>query len=161
MMAKIKLIENGNIFDSKCEILVNPVNTQGIMGKGLALEFKKRFPNNFNFYKRGCEEGYFVLYPIITASIDDDLLVEQGKVILNFKTKEKWCNPSKIEYIKEGMEQLVEWMQIYEFPQSIAIPALGCGLGGLAWKDVKKVIYDYLLFLDDDIYVEIYEPFKK
>lgn len=142
----IKFIK-GNIFDSDAEALVNAVNTVGVMGKGIALEFKKRFPKNFEIYKGVCDANML--------SIGDILIVEDGKTIINFPTKIHWRDNSKYEYIESGLRNLKEELKDLNIP-SVAIPALGCGLGGLDWKIVKKMIVDELNDCETCFYV--YEP---
>jgi len=137
----------GNIFDSNAEALVNAVNTVGIMGKGIALEFKKRFPKNFEIYKGVCDANML--------SIGDILIVHDGKTIINFPTKIHWRDKSKYEYIQSGLRNLREELKDLNIT-SVAIPALGCGFGGLDWKIVKKMIVDELNDCDTCFYV--YEP---
>lgn len=143
----IEIIQNGDIFNSKCEVITNPVNCYGVMGKGLALEFKKRFPDMFRHYQFLCYEGRLTL--------GNPWVYDFPRRILLFPTKQHWKYPSKIENIEKGLQHL-----IIKYPDiaSIAFPALGCGLGGLQWKDVKQVIIDQ--FENTDIFVELYEPEK-
>ena len=122
---------------STAEALVNTVNTVGVMGKGIALQFKEEFPANFATYKTACSTG--VLVPgklLITREINS-----QGieKIIVNFPTKLHWRNPSKYEYIRDGLAELAKALYEYNI-KSIAIPPLGCGNGGLNWDIVKKMI---------------------
>lgn len=120
---------HGDIFDSDCEALVNPVNCIGVMGAGLASQFKKHFPGNFQAYFEECGRQ---------AIVPGKLFVwpDNGKIIINFPTKDHWKNPSKLKFIEKGLDTLEK--QDYE---SIAIPPLGCGLGGLRWMDVKRLIH--------------------
>jgi len=143
---------NGDIFDSDAEVLVNPVNCVGVMGKGLALEFKKRFPNLFASYHEVCMEGKLKPGTLHTCL---DLLLS-GKTIVDFPTKVHWKDPSRMEYITSGLEALRMLVVNCEY-HSVAIPPLGCGLGGLDWNEVKNEIiktFDNL----PDIRVIIYEP---
>ncbi|MBH8599603.1 MULTISPECIES: macro domain-containing protein [unclassified Thermoactinomyces] len=138
----------GNILESDAEALVNPVNCVGVMGKGLALQFKKSYPSNFNQYVQACKAGKLkpgIVYPVF----------EQEKWILNFPTKRHWRQKSKLEYIEQGLQDLIRIIETKDI-QSVAVSALGCGLGGLNWDEVKKLIEQYLGSLDIDIYV--YEP---
>lgn len=137
----------GNIFDSDAEALVNAVNTVGVMEKGIALEFKKRFPQNFEIYKGVCDAKML--------SVGDILIVKDDKTIINFPTKIHWRDKSKYEYIQSGLRKLREELKDLNIT-SVAIPALGCGLGGLDWKIVKKMIVDELNDCDTCFYV--YEP---
>jgi len=134
------LLLRGDLFDSKCEVLVNPVNCVGVMGKGLALEFKARFPMVFAEYARLCSAG--ILRP------GKVILVEN---VLLFPTKDHWRDPSKLEYISDGLDDFAT--QTWSF-RSIAFPRLGCGLGGLDWPVVRQMMSDKLA--DLDLNVEIY-----
>lgn len=143
----------GNIIQADVEALVNTVNTVGIMGKGIALAFKKAFPNNFKIYKQLCEDKKF--------DIGDLLITNTGltrpKFIVNFPTKNHWRSRSKIEFIEIGMKELVKEIKERQI-KSIAIPPLGCGNGGLNWNEVKTVILRELEEVGNDVEVIIYEP---
>ena len=145
--------KKGNIFHSDCEALVNPVNCFGVMGKGLAADFKNHFPDNHGEYLRACDKKKIragVLLPF----------EEQGRWIINFPTKRHWKNPSLIEDIRAGLESL-KTLLIDKRITSIAMPALGCGLGGLRWKDVKRLIEDSFFGWPNNIKIEVYEPWGK
>lgn len=144
-------IKKGNIFSSETKALVNPVNTEGIMGKGLAFQFKKNFPKNYENYLNKCKKGEFF--------IGSDLIYtfENNKIIINFPTKQKWRENSKIEYIKIGLEKLKELIK-KENISSISIPPLGAGNGKLEWEDVKKLLIEFSRKLDQQTKVIIYEP---
>jgi O-acetyl-ADP-ribose deacetylase (regulator of RNase III) len=121
-----------DILTHNSEYIVNPVNCVGVMGKGLALQVKLKYPNVFRVYKEACNKG----------------LVKVGKMlvvdnIINFPTKQDWRNPSKLEWIESGLKDLRQLI-IDRNIQSISIPKLGCGLGGLDWHDVKPLIDKYL-----------------
>ncbi|HEY0088449.1 MAG TPA: macro domain-containing protein [Candidatus Lokiarchaeia archaeon] len=139
---------SGNIFENSAEALVNPVNCVGVMGKGLALEFKKRFPKNFEYYRKTCFE------PLGLVIGDLLLFKENEKWIVNFPTKIHWKDPSKIEYIQKGLKTLLQIVEEDRL-KAIAIPPLGCGLGGLNWNDVKKEIYE--VFEKENVEVFLYE----
>lgn len=140
----------GDIFASKAQVLVATVNCVGIMGKGLAKEFRQRFPEMYKEYVKVCKKGelrrgqlYF--YKDLHAQI------------LCFPTKDNWKGPSKYEFIEDGLKTLVKNYREWEIG-SIAIPPLGCGMGGLEWSKVKGLIVKYLSKLSIDI--EIYEPLE-
>lgn len=144
-------IEKGNIFESTCDALVNPVNTEGIMGKGLALKFKVYFPMMFREYYDACLSRILVAGDILTYKYSETKL---PKYILNFATKYKWKDLSKYEYIISGLKVLKEI--ILKKKISVAIPAIGCGLGGLKWSVVKELININLHGIPYKI--EVYSP---
>jgi O-acetyl-ADP-ribose deacetylase (regulator of RNase III) len=139
---------HGNMFDVRADILVNPVNCVGVMGKGLALEFKRRWPEMFQAYRTACSQGR----------------IRPGKVhvwcrdawIVNVPTKNDWREPSKYEYVRAGLMALREYVDTLSYAPSIAVPALGCGNGGLDWMCVKPMMADTLGSLPNTIYV--FEP---
>ena len=139
----------GNILESTSKCLVNPVNTVGVMGKGLALDFKRMYPGMFDTYKRQCDKGTFKTGRIMfyrANTIDH--------VICLFPTKEHWRNPSKLEYIEDGLKAFVKYYTEWEIT-SVAFPKLGCGLGGLNWEYHIRPLMEYYLG-DVSIPVEIY-----
>lgn len=135
----------GNIFDSPAECIINPVNCCGVMGKGLALQFKNRYPRMFQDYRKACASGDLYIGSIHTFE-------ENGKTIVNFPTKIDWRNKSRIEFIDAGMKALTNFLKEKDI-KSVAIPPLGCGLSGLGWEEVKACIEKYLIDLED---IEIY-----
>lgn len=139
----------GDIFKSEADCLINTVNCEGFMGKGVAYQFKLRFPENNVDYVKACKNG--------TLSIGSlHYYVEAGKTIINFPTKDKWREKSKIDYIIKGLEELINLLPKLNV-HTIAMPPLGCGNGGLAWKEVKTLIYEKLKCLEDYNFI-IYEP---
>jgi O-acetyl-ADP-ribose deacetylase (regulator of RNase III) len=140
--------EIGNLFDSKAECLVNGVNCEGIMGKGVAFQFKQRFPLNYARYVEACRNG--------ECSIGRVFFFEDGgKLIANFPSKNKWRQPSELFYISSGLKSLVSGLENNNV-SSVAIPPIGCGNGGLDWTVVKPMIIE--AFSPTDIDVFIYEP---
>ncbi len=125
-----------DIFQSQASTLVNPVNTKGVMGAGLALEFKKRFPGMFVEYQQACRNGSLAIGKLV-------LHHTSPKKIISFPTKGDWRQGSKLEYIEKGLLDLVNNYKIWKL-NSIAFPKLGCGLGGLSWFDVQNLIVKYL-----------------
>lgn len=141
--------KRGDIFQSKAQVLVNPVNCVGAMGAGLARQFKERYPAMNQQYRRDCavgkvKTGEVILYP-----------VSDGRVVANFPTKIHWRNPSKLEYIQEGLTALNETLAEHGF-ESVAIPAIGTGYGGLHWNQVKPLIHS--LITHHPLDVEIFLP---
>lgn len=126
-------IRQGSIFDAPVRALVNPVNCEGVMGKGLALEFKRRFPEAYESYRLACMRHE------LSPGMIHEYWAKDGKRIVHFPTKALWRSPSRMQYITEGLPALVEWVQLNAI-ESIAIPALGCGMGGLNWTIVKAAI---------------------
>lgn len=143
----------GNILDSESEAIVNPVNTVGVMGKGLALQFKQAYPKNYKIYREVCEKKALKVGRLLLI---DESNLERSKFIINFPTKTHYAYPSKIEYIELGLKNLVELIEETNL-KSIAIPALGCGLGGLKWEEVNALFVKYLSSLEN-IEITIYEP---
>ena len=129
----------GNIFDSGCDALVNPVNCVGIMGKGLALQFKRRFPANFTSYAAACRSHQLapgLLHVFHTGP-------GTPRLIINFPTKRHWRDPSRLDDVARGLEALAGAIATHDIP-SLAVPPLGCGLGGLSWPDVRQLIDHHL-----------------
>ena len=140
----------GDLLKSEAEALVNTVNCEGYMGKGIAYQFKLRYPENNNDYVKACKRGE--LRPGKLHYFKED-----GKIIINFPTKDKWRAKSKMEYIEEGLWELKKVISNLEI-KSIAIPPLGSGNGGLNWPEVKKVIELVLEGIADIVDIYIYEP---
>ena len=140
----------GDIFNSNADCLINTVNCEGVMGKGIAYQFKIRFPQNNLEYIRECETGKLKVNTI-------HYYKEDGIWIVNFPTKNKWREKSKIDYIEKGLEQLIKFIIEYN-PRIIAIPPLGCGNGGLNWDIVKSIIIEKLRNIENEYTFLIYEP---
>lgn len=142
----------GDLFQSPAEALVNTVNCEGFMGKGIAYQFKRRFPETNIDYVKVCKKA--LLHPGKMH-----VFKENNKVIINFPTKDKWREKSKIEYIYNGLDALIQTINKLKI-KSIAIPPLGCGNGGLIWSDVRQIITDKLENIAENIDIYIYEPSK-
>ncbi len=142
----------GNILEAKTDALVNTVNCEGYMGKGIAYQFKARYPKNNEAYVKACRSGILRVGVLLTNK-------EEDRVIINFPTKTEWRKKSSYDYIEKGMEALVQ-----EIPKlnvkSIAIPPLGCGNGGLEWNKVRKILEDGLSKISDLYEIYLYEPSK-
>lgn len=143
----------GDIFKSDAEAIVNTVNTVGVMGKGLALQFKRRYPENFSAYSAACKSGEVQVGKMF---ITENPQLDGPRYLVNFPTKKHWRADSRIEYIRDGLESLKSEVHALGIT-SIAIPPLGAGNGGLQWEIVKQVITDSLESLED-ISVTIFEP---
>jgi O-acetyl-ADP-ribose deacetylase (regulator of RNase III) len=144
---------SGNLLESNACALVNTVNTVGVMGKGIALQFKNEFPRNYAIYRKACLSHQLKTGQLL--AIEGRSLLLGERLIINFPAKMHWRLPSEYNYVEQGLAALsliIPEKQI----TSIAIPALGCGNGGLDWLRVKEMIFRYLEPLD--ITIEVYEP---
>lgn len=142
----------GDLLQSNADALVNTVNCEGYMGKGIAYQFKLQFPDNNVDYVKACKSGQLKPGKL-------HYFRERGKIIINFPTKNKWREKSKIEYIETGLDELLILIGSLNI-KSIAIPPLGSGNGGLIWANVKEVIIDKLQAISVDVDIYIYEPSK-
>ena len=145
--------KTGDILASNAEALVNTVNCVGIMGRGIALQFKNKFPANFKAYAAACERGDVQpgqMYVFPTGWLMGP------KYIINFPTKRHWRGDSRLEDIETGLAALRNVI-LERGIQSIAIPPLGSGLGGLDWKEVRLRIEKELETLDS-VQIEVFEP---
>jgi O-acetyl-ADP-ribose deacetylase (regulator of RNase III) len=149
------MIQNkqGNLLLADVDALVNTVNCVGVMGKGLALQFKQAFPENFKAYASACARGEVragYMY------IHDNGGLVNPRWIINFPTKRHWRDGSRLEDVASGLTALVADVQRLGI-QSIAIPPLGCGLGGLDWAVVRPLI-EQAFAASPDVVVHLYEP---
>lgn len=139
----------GDIFSSPAQVLTNTINCVGVMGKGVALEFKNRYQGLFEDYKARCDKQEVV--PGVPYLWENDRVQ-----VLNFPTKRHWRDSSRLEDIESGLKYLAENYMNMGI-DSVAMPALGCGNGGLKWNDVHILIDKYLgSIIDLDVYV--YQP---
>lgn len=152
----IEFVTDGDIFESECEALVNPVNCVGVMGAGLAKEFKKRYPTNFDLYQYACDCNEVMPGKMFITFRDTAIL---PRYIINFPTKRDWRHESKLADIDAGLTALVIDINRYNI-KSVAVPALGCGLGGLFWEVVSPRIRDALSPLTE-VHVKIYVPVER
>lgn len=129
-------LKHDDIVTADVEALVNTVNCVGIMGRGIALQFRKAFPENFEAYKAVCDRGELRPGKLFIYTQDQ---LTNPRYIINFATKDHWKGKSRLEYIDSGLKDLVQEVQRRGI-RSIAIPPLGCGLGGLRWSDVRPRI---------------------
>lgn len=143
----------GNLLDAQVDALVNTVNTVGVMGKGIALMFKERFPKNMAEYARACKANTVVIGKMFVTETGEPT---GPRWIVNFPTKQHWRAKSKMEWIQEGLLDLKRFI-LENNIRSIAIPPLGAGNGGLNWRDVKVEVVRVLADLEDTDII-IYEP---
>ncbi len=143
----------GNLLESDAEALVNTVNTVGVMGKGIALQFKEAYPENYRVYNNACRKKELHIGSVLL--VEDSNLASGSKIIVNFPTKTHWKLPSEYSYIELGLQSLRREIVSRQI-KSIAIPPLGSHNGGLDWLRVKQMVETTLGDLDCDIY--LYEP---
>lgn len=143
----------GNLLEAQVDALVNTVNTVGVMGKGIALMFKERFPENMQQYAQACKSKQVVTGKMFVTETSELI---GPRWIINFPTKQHWRAKSKMEWVTEGLADLRQFI-IDNGVTSIAIPPLGSGNGGLRWSEVKPHIEIALADLDS-VEVFIYEP---
>lgn len=124
----------GNLLVADVDALVNTVNTEGVMGKGLALQFRKAFPDVFSAYEQACKAG-----KVVVGHMHVVRRLASPRFIINFPTKQQWRQPSKLSYVRDGLSDLVDQVRSLGIT-SIAVPPLGCGNGGLDWAAVKPLI---------------------
>lgn len=141
---------SGNMFDEPFDIRINTVNCVGVMGKGLALKFKNRYPEMFEEYKIKCfnkeiRPGKLYIWAC-----------PNGEEIINFPTKNHWKRPSEERFIIDGLVDLKKYLKIKPSETTIAIPALGCGYGGLEWHAVKSLIS--LLLSETNVNIKVFPP---
>jgi O-acetyl-ADP-ribose deacetylase (regulator of RNase III) len=146
----------GNLLDAQVDAVVNTVNTVGVMGRGIALMFKERFPENFSAYEAACKTGQVQVGRMF---VQPSAELEGPRWIINFPTKKHWRQPTRIEWIDTGLAALKDVIREKKI-RSIALPPLGCGNGGLDWNDVRPKIEVALQDLDD-VEVIVYEPTDK
>ena len=146
----------GNLLDANVEAVVNTVNTVGVMGKGIALMFKEAFPRNFKEYEAACKRKEVKVGRMFVTETGD---LMGPKWIINFPTKIHWRQRTKMEWITEGLKDLRRVIEEKNI-RSVAVPPLGCGNGGLDWREVRPTIEDALSSLPD-VHVIVYEPTSK
>lgn len=146
----------GNLLEAPAEALVNTVNTVGVMGKGIALMFKEAFPRNFRAYEDACEQKEISVGRMFVTETSS---LEGPRWIINFPTKQHWRQPSKLEWIVEGLNDLRRVIQDRNI-RSIALPPLGAGNGGLDWSEVRPEVQRILGDLQD-VDILVYEPTEK
>lgn len=144
---------SGDFFDHEADVMVNTVNCVGVMGAGVALAFKKKFPAMYESYRAACKAGA-VRPGCPQVWIREDMLSRRLEVV-NFPTKDHWRNPSEYSYVEAGLVWLADFLKARP-GKLVTLPALGCGNGGLDWEIVKSMIEHYLGESRADILV--FEP---
>lgn len=143
--------KKGDLFKSSAQCYVIPVNTVGVMGAGLALYAKKRYPQVFDIYRKACFNGSLSVNGFHVVNIDND------KKIILFPTKTTWKEPSKLPLIIRSLLRFKENYQDYNI-KSCAFPLLGCGLGQLSHKDVVPLMIEHLIDLPIEIEIYYFNP---
>lgn len=149
------IIHQGDLLQASADALVNAVNCVGVMGKGLALQFKRQFPENFRQYQQACADQLVQPGQMFTVALPNPDPTSP-RYIINFPTKRHWRSKSRLADIQAGLVELiveVEQLQI----GAIAVPPLGCGLGGLSWETVQPLIVDAFAALPE-VKVWLFEP---
>lgn len=148
----LQFARRGNLLEADVDAVVNTVNTQGVMGKGIALQFKRAFPANYDAYRAACAAGDVRLGEMFVTESDR---LGNPRLIINFPTKGHWKAKSRLADIESGLRDLRRVL-VERNITSLALPPLGCGLGGLDWSDVKPRIEAALADLAVDI--TVFEP---
>ena len=150
------LYKYGDMFSEQTDAIVNTVNCVGVMGKGVALEFKRRWPENFKEYKKQCERKELIPGKVSIFDTGDMFATSNPRYLINFPTKQHWRSKSKISYIEDGLDSFVKQLRDYKI-KSVTLPPLGCGNGGLAWEDVRALLVEKLSSIEDIDFV-VYAP---
>ncbi len=146
-------ITTGDLLEADAEALVNTVNCVGVMGRGIALQFKKAFPQNFDAYKAACDRKALLPGRMLVVDLNP---LQWPRYVINFPTKRHWKGRSRLQDIQGGLAALVNEVRARNI-RSIAIPPLGCGLGGLNWDVVRPMIERAFAELPD-VRVVLYGP---
>jgi O-acetyl-ADP-ribose deacetylase (regulator of RNase III) len=144
---------SGNLLLAQVDALVNTVNTVGVAGKGIALQFRQAFPDNYRMYERAAKRGEVEPGRMFVTPTGH---IQPPHYIINFPTKRHWRGASRLQDIEAGLQDLVRVIAKYKIA-SIAVPPLGCGNGGLNWEDVRPLILRYMEPLDT-VDVLLYAP---
>ena len=151
-MAEVIVIHGGNIFESPAQALVNPVNTVGVMGAGLARQFRDRYPAMYQSYRADCRRGQLAPGRVRVYRTDD------GRTVICLPTKRHWRDNSRPEYVQTGLQALSRWTAEQSDPVSVAVPPLGCGLGNLDWRQVRPMLIQAVRAMPEAVTVYIYAP---
>ncbi len=143
----IKYVYDCDILESNADAIVNTVNTEGVMGKGLALKFKKKYPEMYEEYRARCLDGEIHVGKL-------HFYRSENKIVINFPTKKEWRKPSQLEYVREGLKDFVSRYKDLKI-MSVSFPLLGCSNGKLDWRDVKPIMEEFLEPLDITVYVHV------
>lgn len=142
---------HGDLLAADVDALVNTVNTVGVMGKGLALQVRKAFPEVFASYQQACKAG-----EVVVGRMHIVRRPTAPRFIVNFPTKQHWRQPSQLAYVRDGLRDLIHQIRVLQIA-SIAVPPLGCRLGGLDWAEVKPLIIAAFAEVPD-VRAVVFEP---
>jgi O-acetyl-ADP-ribose deacetylase (regulator of RNase III) len=148
--------KHGDILQEDVEAIVNTVNCVGVMGRGIALQFKNAYPDNFKAYEKACNASEVVPGKMFVYDRGGFI---NPRYIINFPTKRHWRDKSRMEDIDNGIHDLIRVIKELDIG-SVAIPPLGSGLGGLDWQDVKKSITSAMNDAALDVEIIVFEPLK-
>jgi len=151
------VFRRGDMFACPAEAIVNTVNCVGVMGKGVALEFKRRWPDNFRAYRKLCESGELRPGRVFVYEQADLFGGDGRRFLVNLPTKDHWRDPSRIEWIEAGLEDFASQARDLAM-KSVVIPPLGCGNGGLDWAKVRPLIEGKLAELARHAEITVFEP---
>ncbi|GII29152.1 macro domain-containing protein [Planotetraspora mira] len=140
----------GDLLRDDAQALVNTVNTVGVMGRGIARQFKREFPDVFTAYAEACADGRVQPGHILPVRLGDG-----DRWVLNFPTKRHWRQRSRLDDVEAGLDDLARILVRLDI-RSVAVPPLGCGNGGLDWSQVRPLIFEKLGGLETDI--RLYGP---
>lgn len=149
----------GDMFGARADAIVNTVNCVGVMGKGVALEFKRRWPENFDEYRELCQRKALRPGKVFVHQNSDMLDRDSWRFLINFPTKDHWKQKSKIEYIDKGLDDFLVQVGNHGI-KSVVLPPLGCGNGGLDWLEVRSLIVRKLSSVDS-VKFFVFEPSEK
>ena len=150
---------NGNIFESSCQALVNPVNCVGVMGAGLAKQFKERYSGYYMYYRDQCHKGNIRVGEVDIYGPVASRIGLHDQYLISFPAKDHYKDPSELPWISRGLASLMVKCHGKGI-KSVAIPPLGCGLGGLNWADVRELIAGASMTYPS-IDIEVYVPQEK
>ncbi len=153
-------IKEGNIFTTECQTIVNTVNCVGVMGAGIAYEFRLRYPEMFNKYRRFCDNGSIRIGNLWIYTLNSNKEDSGYTKILNFPTKDHWKYSTKKEYLEKGLQKFID-SYISKDIKSIAFPLLGASKGGIKEEDSIKIMKDYLSKCDIPIEIWYFDPRAK
>lgn len=159
-------VMRGDLLSFEAEAKVNPVNCMGVMGGGLARKFREAYPSNYGYYSMACQEGDVKIGEVLVFDIVARLgrlaqsMLAPTRYIINFPTKREFWYPSRLSYIDSGLDALVREVKDRDI-SSVALPALGCGLGGLEWQVVLALIHEKLGDGElSDVSFTVFEPME-